>query len=245
MDLGGFRQYVHRHATEQRVTWGVEMVLSDTQCRAVRGDGQGRPLSITVTCGLPLDSAGSPIPRGKAVLQSYEIRVEGEPFLRMSSERRGRLQLDELTSTFLDLIWEYARADLAPGSRSPGEIDFQEAASRVLVRPLGLSRMQRITPEPGGADNSPWNENCSDMDRQCARRRIGWVATSRSTAELGRLNIWGTLRSYPPRHIAFTQQDDPQRGGRRRRASLGSPAEEQGATRCRERVEVGSGERLR
>lgn len=209
VDLGGFRRYVHRHGLERHVVWGVEVDLpAETKGRFAELVG-GRTLSLTITGGLPLESGASPRRHRKAVLQSYELRAGDERLLRMSAERDGQLRLDELTLGFLDLVWERAGVELSSrkNDRMPTEIDLQGAASRLSFRPLGLSRMQV----------SPWKRAPTKEARAAlpltslveTLRGVLAVVESSLEAELGRLVYLGPLRSYPPRHMAFAQHDDP------------------------------------
>lgn len=196
IDLGGFRQYVHRHELERSVTWGVEMGPVEGMTGVFAKMVGGRPLTLTITCGLPSDRGTAPKRRRRAALQSYELRIHDELFLRMSADRTGRLRLDELTPAFLGFV-----ADAYPGDDgAPDDARVQVAATRLFLRPLGLSHMELRGPEDRTRAED-WLLDALDAVLADIQRSL--------KAELGRLSYLGPLRSYPPRHIAFADHDDP------------------------------------
>ena len=201
IDLGGFRQFVHRRALDQRVTWGIEI-------RNELGGGfMMAPSMFNVPAlndfvvlssfGLPLDDEARTLFRAKPTLASFELKLNDESRLRMSSRSGGNLYIDALSVPFVKMLQRF-RGGLVTSrkeNRAWSEEELKEAILGVVAKPVGLF------PEPEGVD--------SDLMGFVGALRSVLESVSRvADKELGQLSYLGPLRSYPPRHMAFTEQDD-------------------------------------
>lgn len=107
IDLGGFRQYVHRGQAAKRVEWGAELKVSTLD------DVEHRELAqllspvdrvaLNITLGIELDDQERPKPGADPHVDAVEISADGTELLRMSrrpsSARDGDvLRLDRLDS---------------------------------------------------------------------------------------------------------------------------------------------------
>lgn len=205
IDLGGFRQYVHRRALDRRVTWGV--ALQPEAEHDAHGLVPGiDSLVMLVSFGLPLDQEERPIARGKPSLTSFQLAVNDECRLRMSRRSDGQLRVDELTAPLAKLLWPHngdgSRWTAETRTRDESWID--EAIQVFSASPL------RLFPQapPDGLTPDDFADGLA---------RLFFTVENHVKAELGRLSYLGPLRSYPPRHMAFADQDDTNRaagGGR-------------------------------
>lgn len=117
VDLGGFRQYVHRHDAARRVEWATEIDTTRLQGRMAEFLAPVTSVVVSVEIGLEqferrtsrevIDPrtgniivaevpTGELVPAGPPRVQSYEIIGDGKSILRMSRRRDGYLQLDRL-----------------------------------------------------------------------------------------------------------------------------------------------------
>jgi hypothetical protein len=117
VDLGGFRQYVHRRAALRRVEWAAEIDAAQLQGRLVELLAPAIRIVTLVEIGMEhverttsrtvFDArtgqfvvaevpTGELVPSGPPQVQRYEIIVDGNSILRMSRRRDGDLQLDQL-----------------------------------------------------------------------------------------------------------------------------------------------------
>lgn len=96
VDLGGFRQYIHRRNYGRSVEYSIEIDIAQLRGRLAEILTPGRRVTITVTIGIQLDDKGIPKANALPEVQTYEIAVDGPSLLRMSRRPEGALQLDRL-----------------------------------------------------------------------------------------------------------------------------------------------------
>lgn len=117
VDLGGFRQYVHRRAALRRVEWAAEIDAAQLQGRLAELLAPAVRITTSVEIGMEhvermtsrtvFDArtgqfvvaevpTGELVPSGPPQVQRYEIIADGNSILRMSRRRDGDLQLDQL-----------------------------------------------------------------------------------------------------------------------------------------------------
>lgn len=110
IDLGGFRQYVHRGQLNKRVEWGAEIKVSSlAQGKDQRLAQLLAPVSsvaLNIALGIELDDQDRPKPGAEPRVDSIEITADGAELLRMSrrpttaraESHTGHLRLDRLAS---------------------------------------------------------------------------------------------------------------------------------------------------
>lgn len=116
IDLGGFRQFVHKTERGRRVEWGVEMDTAGFSGPLAERLASVKRIAVSVLIGLEgepdtenlLAELGfgepSPIYTGKeqegaearTVVMAYELSADGEILVKMSRRRDGTLRLDQL-----------------------------------------------------------------------------------------------------------------------------------------------------
>jgi predicted ATPase len=117
VDLGGFRQYVHRREATRRVEWAVEIATAHLQGRLAEFLAPVHTVAVAVEIGLEqverrasrevIDPktghvivaevpTGELLPAGLPRVQRYEIIADERLILQMSRRRDGHLQLDRL-----------------------------------------------------------------------------------------------------------------------------------------------------
>lgn len=169
IDLGGFRQYVHKTERSRRVEWGAE--LDAKQLTGILADrlGSVKKIAISVLFGLEgelsahdllsgLEHAeASPIFAGKAqegteakvVVMSYDLSGDGESLAKMSRRRDGTLRLDQLNRTH-SVFHRVLEAILLANTTTEivSESDFQLLYEKVdRLVPEISARADRFLPE--------------------------------------------------------------------------------------------------
>ena len=96
VDLGGFRQFIHRRDVENRLEWAIEIDTSLFTGRLAELLAPVKRLIVSSLIGIALDDQGRPLPEALPEVHSYEIQGDGKSFVRMSKRRDRKLQLDFL-----------------------------------------------------------------------------------------------------------------------------------------------------
>lgn len=157
VDLGGFRQYVHRRDTQARVEWGVDLDTAKMRGRtaelfapvktvsvfvqiALRHIDRTRKKQIVTDTGevktieLPTDEP--PMPIGKPFVSSYEILADGKSILRASRQPDRNLQLNTLEHEhpiFHEVIKALVQVSTTTESLSPEDFAAVGAAINEVV----------------------------------------------------------------------------------------------------------------
>jgi hypothetical protein len=230
VDLGGFRQYVHRREVGRRIEWAAEINVASLKGRLAERLASVRKAIVTVTIGLELDNEGNPVPGAQPAVDSYELEADGVSLLRMSRRRDGMLRLDRLGHDHpvfrevLKAIVETAttteslkQSDLEGLSEVIAELVPEITASAERLLPRGVLRAEEPVSDIGQMALFPVSsgrrkEDLADAVRFFLPRMLDEVVKGLSetvASELSRLCYLGPLRSYPPRHLAFAQYHDP------------------------------------
>ena len=238
IDLGGFRQYVHRRESGRQVELAFELNTEQLSGRVAEllrtareavvelGVGSGfasEQLTLFGDLARELDSGGG------VRVERFAVEVDGLPILSMSARRGGLLRLDRLDHEH-PVFREVFRGILTMATTTENlrEEDFAEL-SEVLdgLVPGVTARRQGLFPrievetdgEQGAAGKALLTVSRGrrkDELAQAARlflpRVLRDLVDGLSAAletEIRRLLYLGPLRSYPPRHLAFSQHHDP------------------------------------
>jgi hypothetical protein len=172
---------------------------------------------------------GELVPSGAPQVQMYEFTIDSAPILRVSKRPDGSFRVDRLfydhpafreviksiilTSTTTETVQtsDYEGLDEAINQLVP---EFSFEATNFLPEELLLSG-KPVAVEPEGliaVSRGARKENLSAAVRLYFPRLLDEMIRGISeaiTRELKRFQYLGPLRSYPPRHIAFSQQHDP------------------------------------
>lgn len=234
VDLGGFRQYVHRRQRERQVELTFELGCERLSGRL--GELLRAASSVVVELGigggfadeqrtLGGDSTGDPGVR----VERFALEVDRKPLVSMSARRGGLLRLDRLDHAhpvFRDAF--RGMLTLATTTQDVRDEDLAELAEMLDGLVPGITARRRglfprieddLDGEQGqvGKDVLTVSRGRRQADLaqaarlfvpQALRDLVGGLATVLE-AEVRRLLYLGPLRSYPPRHLAFSQHHDP------------------------------------
>lgn len=240
IDLGGFRQYVHRRERGQQVELAFELDPGRLSGRVAELLSSARKAIVAMAIGEgpSVDRKNLSKHRERELDRETSVRVErfalevdGRQLLSMSARIGGLLRLDRLDHSH-PIFRELLRGVLLLGTTTQEirDDDFV-ALGRVI---------DRLVPDISARNQSffPRIDQESENSRAQAKAREDLVLVSRgdrqndlATAarlfvpnalrelvgglgsaleeEIRRLRYLGPLRSYPPRHLAFSQDHDP------------------------------------
>lgn len=229
VDLGGFRQYVHRREANRRVEWGMELDTSSFEERVAELFSPVKQVTMLLNLGIALDDQDRPLPEAIPEIHTYELLADGQSLLRMSRRRDNKLQLDRLDHehpAFREVIKAMVLLSTTTETIHPEDLEGLDVAIAELV-PEVVAKSTRFLPDglaeshvfsPGGQprlftiSKARRREELNAGVRSFLPRKIdellrgvGQVVAS----ELSRLRYLGPLRSYPPRHLASSQHHDP------------------------------------
>ena len=210
IDLGGFRQYIHGRVEEgpRQVELGFELDPRRLSGRAAKLLRSAREIVVELAIGEGITSDRE----GGIRVKRFEMEVDGEPLLSMIERAGGLLILSQLHHShpvFRELLM------LAMAAHDIREKDFGALSEKLDALVPGITARShglfpRVEEESKG----------SEVEEE-GREDFAWVALLRALRELmgglgtaleeeiRRLRYLGPLRSYPPRHLAFSQHHDP------------------------------------
>lgn len=228
VDLGGFSQFVHRRDLSRRIEWGAELDTASFTGRLAELLAPVGRVTASATIGIALDDRGKPAPGAVPEVQAYELLGDDRTILRMSLRRDGTLQLDRLEHEhplFRQVIRAIVETATTTESLSPedfegladaiGEVVPEIAAARGKFLPGQLVRAEQYRAATGllfPISRGRRKEDLAAALRFFLPRAIDDLlrgVQEAVQAEMARLQYLGPLRSYPPRHLAFSQHHDP------------------------------------
>lgn len=175
IDLGGFRQYVHRGQLNKRVEWGAELKVSalaqGKDQRLAQLLAPVNSVALNVALGIELDDQDRPKPGAEPRVDSIEIAGDGVELLRMSRRpataradaHAGPLRLDRLASdhaVFLQVLKAIVEAQTTSEEMRPEDFDGANEAIAALLPELVVRVDQFFPssvelPKSDGGDISP------------------------------------------------------------------------------------------
>ncbi len=230
IDLGGFRQYIHRRQANRRMEWGATF---DTTKLSGRLGDLLKPvgtIAAHITIGMPLDDEDRAVAGATPGIISFELESRGEMLIRMSKRPDGNMAVDRLndehpvvrqiiiavlesyTSTQTVTESDYAAlkeaiAEIIASLRVTGGTFFPKGVTlKDAQKDENQSQLPFFTVSRGGRE-----EDLTKALRFFLPRSLDDLVsglTKAVDAELQRIQYLGSLRSYPPRHLAFSEHDD-------------------------------------
>lgn len=229
IDLGGFRQYIHRAEAKRRMEWGAELDVSALRGRLAELLASVATLKVSLSVGIELDNEERPIAGAEPAVTAYELSADEEPLLRMSRRRDGRLRMDRLNHehpVFREVLKAIVTTATTTDTITPEDYEGIGAVIDELVPELS-TRVGRLFPEGLSLRSSDIEEaeqptlfpvsrgnreeDLSNAIRFFFPRTLEELIKGSGQAvarELKKLQYLGPLRSFPPRHLAFSEHED-------------------------------------
>ncbi|MFY7913179.1 MAG: AAA family ATPase [Rubrivivax sp.] len=238
IDLGGFRQYVHRGQLNRRVEWGAELKVSALTAskdqRLAQLLASVETVSLNIALGIELDDQDRPRSGAAPRVDSIEVTGDGAELLRMSRRRTDsngtNLRLDRVASdhpVFRQVLKAIVESATTSEEMRPDDFEGANEAIDVLLPDL-LVRVDQFfptgvdLPKAEGAELSPVSmlfpvskgnrkEDIAQAVRFYLPRTLNDLIKGLAdtlAAELKQLQYLGPLRSFPPRHLAFAEHED-------------------------------------
>jgi len=189
VDLGGFRQYVHKRDRSNVVEWAVDINAQILKTETLHKVEQ---FTVGVTLGLGIKNEGIKV-------RSFFLEADGRRIADMSARRDGLLKLDrlEFQHPVVKLIIDEITA-------SDAREEVEAFINREVV-PKTVAKLAHLLPreiEIMGEKPASSSEILSFFNKI-----IGAVVRAIEN-DLERLRYLGPLRTYAPRHFAFSRQQD-------------------------------------
>lgn len=231
IDLGGFRQYIHRRQANRRMEWGMTLRTKKFTGRLKELLEPVGEITVNITTGMPLDDQDEPMPGTVPHVISYEIESDGSPLLRMSRRPGNQMALDLLPykhPVLQRIISALIEIHTTTGTVSEEDLSALEEPINNIVAglrapigaffPKGLKDRSRedegdSTKPPGFFPVSKGyrQEDLAKALRTFLPRTLDELIeelNSMLRSEINRLQYLGPLRSYPARHFAFAEHED-------------------------------------
>lgn len=227
VDLGGFRQFVHR----QDLSRSVELMLELDTAR-LKGEyatllAPVERLSVSLSLGIRQveRSPGELVAAEGPLLTRYELLADGESLLRASARRTGGMKVDLLAQdhpVFREIIKAIVLLGTTTDTIAPDDYAWAEEAISALVPELALWRGRLL---PSGLEEAVLRSSAGMIPISKGQRREGLADAIEAylpsrlhdliagisgavQQELDQFHYLGPLRSYPPRHLAFSEDGD-------------------------------------
>ncbi len=231
VDLGGFRQYIHRHDFANHLRWSADIDVSSLPGSLPKDLAQASKLTVRLTAGIRLDDEGQPVAGAVPFTQSCEYYIDDDLFIRLTrTKQKGDFSLAQLNREHV--FFEPILQAMLLSSRAQQNLKVED--SRLLAELI-----DSIVPKikfSGESDFLPGidfdSEVLSQMDSSISQsddsgefERLGDLGKSvrlffprmlmrfhsgvqeALTKSLKSLSYLGPLRSVPPRHMAFAEDE--------------------------------------
>ncbi len=230
VDLGGFRQYIHRRQANRRMDWRMTLNTAKLQGRLRELLDPVSEITAGITIGMPLDDMDQPLPGASPQIFSYELESDGKTLLRMSRRPAGHLALDLLPyrhPVLQRIIRALLESSTTTGKITDKDIDGLEMPIAEIIAnlraPMGLFFPKGLKDHSREEERKarqlsffPVSKGYRQEDLAKALclilpRTLDELIQELNTqlqSEINRLQYLGPLRSYPPRHFAFAEHED-------------------------------------
>ena len=217
IDLGGFRQYVHGRAEDvherekgRQVELGFELDPRRLSGRVSQLLRSAREIVVELAIGEGITSKSDR--EGGIRVKRFEMEVDGKPLLSMSVRAGGLLRLDRLEHShpvFRELLMlTMAAYDIHEKQFAASIKMIDELVPGITARSHGLFPRVEEESEGSEVEEEGWEDLMRAALLRALRELMGGLGTALEE-EIRRLRYLGPLRSYPPRHLAFSQHHDP------------------------------------
>jgi len=226
VDLGGFRQYMHRHRVAKQVEWSAELETRNLQGNAYAALNHSSIVKVSLFFGIPLDDKGNPQRNYAPRLVLYDIEAGGKLIIRLGKRDDGSMQILKFDiNAFNPIAWAILNASTTTAHISG--IDDRPTVNKAISEVLPQLRFECLNLLPEkliGQDYSigplrqmfairkgDRQQQLSEATKLFIPRAVLEVikgVNAELCAHLGKIVYLGPLRSFPPRHLAFTEDND-------------------------------------
>lgn len=238
IDLGGFRQFVYRRDSKGRVEWNAEIDASTAKGRLAELLAPVKSVRMSLMIGLGFqddqqlsifgDLSRKLDDKRRVRVETFDLTADNQSLLSMSARRDGRLRMDTLDRdhpVFKTLIRNLLEAYSTTEALNQEDWDAIAESIDALVPELWaragkfLPHIELTTSREEERSDSllipiskgKRGEDLSGAVRLFLPRAVRDLVDGLSEliAEgISRLRYLGPLRSYPPRHLAFSPHHD-------------------------------------
>lgn len=233
IDLGGFRNYIHKHNTENI----MEFAFKCEHVKPIKGKERGKQPKLEnceycIQIGLPSDDNGIAIAHSSPEIKSLTISKKGKKLLQMSTKKGGVISVDTIaldaklnkditpllksigSKKNHDLLMrlyklQFYRKGLVPHIPIDA-VNIMEMFSKLL---LSISEIEKAEKNQSKIELPPdlaamLDDSVVTLWLTVLVSMIGPVHNE--LQQFGKsLKYLGPMRTYPPRHISGSKYNDP------------------------------------
>lgn len=220
IDLGGFRQYVHRRDSSKRVELSIRLETAGFQGRLAELLAPAGSILLQVVYGASES--------GEVLVQACAVIADGVPILSMSARGQGRLRIDRLDqghAVFREILRAIVLATTTAQDVHEEDFGGMDSVIDALVPELTVDAraflprmMGPASPDSDRAQALLFPVSKGDRREDLAAairfflpRALRDLLNGLSDAiagQVSRLSYLGPLRSYPPRHYLLSGPHD-------------------------------------
>jgi len=231
IDLGGFRQYIHRRQASRRMEWGLTLSTRKFTGRLKELLAPVDNITVNITTGMPLDDQDQPLPGAMPHVISYELESDGSTLLRMSRRPGNQMALDMLPykhPVLQRIVSALLEGFTTTGAVSENDLESLEKPIAEIIAglrapmgtffPKGLKDDNRDDEGEGTKQMSLFPVSRGNREEDLAKavrfflpRTLDELIQELNNllrSEINRFQYLGPLRSYPARHLAFAEHED-------------------------------------
>ena len=226
VDLGGFRQYVHRHKLDEKVEWSGELDVESLKGSAYAVFGNAKELKVMLRFGMAVNDKGVPLSDSSPKIESYEILADGVVVIRLVQAAGAIMNMARFhVESFKPLV----RATLVATTSTPSlasaedEVTVTEVVEQ-MGRTLkfecdGLLPSRQLGQDYGFLKQAPMAAIGKETRQEDLKRAAHLVipnaigeairgVNAELRKQLERVVYLGPVRSFPARHLAFAEEGD-------------------------------------
>jgi hypothetical protein len=222
VDLGGFRQFVHKRDVGRKVEWSVELDVQSINRPAYQMLNKHKRIRISLTFGMPQDDHGNPMQGKSPWLISYIIDSDGQEIIRMSRRGDGTMRVDRVESGILVQLIQGVILNNTTASTQPSEAELKDIKKSVddMVSEMRFAAPGLLPEKLLGEYSSGYFYPIPKSNRLEALIRSAGMFIPKNLSDLvlgvngslekhlDRVRYLGPLRSFPRRHLAFGDDHD-------------------------------------
>jgi predicted ATPase len=225
VDLGGFRQYIHRRNLENRLQWSVEMSVATLPPNLARDLATADTLTIHLIAGMELNDEGHPVPHAVPFTQTCEYRIDGDLFMRFTRKKQGvnfRLSvLNRDHKVFDPILQAMMLTTLTSQNLKDEERELLFRLIDAIVARISFQGESNFL--PGTEIDPEWEASFAQEFEAEGFSKLGELSRSvrlflprtlqrfhagvcdALVESMESLTYLGPLRTFPPRHMAFAE----------------------------------------
>lgn len=220
VDLGGFKQFIHRREFERKVELGIEIDSSKLTGKLAMLLGGTKLITFIIKFGLIKSAEG--FWTDKSIVNSYEIKIDNKTLFIINNTQDMKFQIDEFYYKHEAFRMVLDTLFIAGTTSSLRDDDYKiiDEIKDELFKSIRIECKDLLPKVVVGSDDNRLYPIAKDNRQQAIINALYLFLpqvldnivsgiTENILSIVERLNYLGPLRSYPQRHMIFEKPYDP------------------------------------